>query len=106
MVACGGGVGCKKIREIKNKKLMVEGDFTWVSSKQTVLWAVEMEESVQIWRPKMVKGGGGRLYMGFKQTNPRIGGGHGGISPDLEANDGRRQWWSYSLRNGADGFTW
>ena len=54
----------------------------------------------------MVRGGGGRLHMGFKQTNPRIGGGHGGISPDLEANDGRRQWWSYSLRNGADGFTW
>jgi hypothetical protein len=37
MVACGGGVGCKNFREIKNKKLMVKGDFTWVSSKQTVL---------------------------------------------------------------------
>jgi hypothetical protein len=54
----------------------------------------------------MVGGGGGRLHMGFNQTNPRIGGGDGGISPDLEANDGRRRWWSCSLRSGADGFTW
>jgi hypothetical protein len=37
MVACGDGVSCKNFREIKNKKLMVEGDFPWVSSKQTVL---------------------------------------------------------------------
>ena len=54
----------------------------------------------------MVRGGGGRLHMGLKQTNPRIGGGDGGISLDLEANDGRRRWWSCSLRSGADGFTW
>jgi hypothetical protein len=64
-----------------------------------------MEKSVQIWRPKMVGGGGGRLHMGFKQTNLRIGGGDEGISPD-QANDGRRRWWSCSLRSGADGFTW
>jgi hypothetical protein len=37
MVACGGGAGYKNFKEIKNKKLMVEGDFTWVSSKKTVL---------------------------------------------------------------------
>ena len=54
----------------------------------------------------MVGGGGGRLHMGLKQTNPRIGGEDGGISPDLEANDGRRRWWSCSLRSGADGFIW
>ena len=65
-----------------------------------------MEESVQIWRPKVVGGSGGRLHMGLKQTNSRIGGGDGGISLDLEANDGRRRWWSCSLRSGADGFTW
>ena len=44
--------------------------------------------------------------MGFKQTNRIIGGGDGGISLDLEANDGRKRWWSCSLCSGADGFTW
>ena len=34
--------------------------------------------------------------MGFKQTNHIIGGGDEGISPDLEAKDGRRQWWETS----------
>ena len=55
-----------------------------------------MEESVQIWRPKVVGGGSGRLHKGLNQTNPRTGGGDGGISPDLEADDGRRRWWSCS----------
>jgi hypothetical protein len=44
--------------------------------------------------------------MGFKQTNPRIGGEDGGINPDLEAKDGWRRWWSCSLRSGAAGFMW
>ena len=43
--------------------------------------------------------------MGFKQTNPRIGGGDGRISPDLEAKDGQRRWWSCSQHSGAAGFT-
>jgi hypothetical protein len=34
--------------------------------------------------------------MGFKQTNRIIGGGDGGISPDLEAKGGRRRWWETS----------
>ena len=54
----------------------------------------------------MVGGGGGRLHMGLKQTNPRIGGGDEGISPDLEANDDWRRWWSCSLCSGADSFIW
>ena len=44
----------------------------------------------------MVGGGGGRLHIGFKQTNSRIGSGDGGIGSDLEVNDGRRRWWSCS----------
>jgi hypothetical protein len=30
----------------------------------------------------------------------------GGISPNMEAKDGRRRWWSCFLRSGAAGFTW
>jgi hypothetical protein len=51
--------------------------------------------------------------MVFKQTNPRIDGGDGGISPDLEAEMvgggggfNFLRWWSCCLCNGAVGLTW
>ncbi len=51
--------------------------------------------------------------MGFKQTNPRIDSGDGGISPYLGAKMVRGdggfnflQWWSCCLRSGAASLTW